>query len=124
MSPEKLRANLSRLFLAVACTGLFANVFLFTWRHANPLVQKDGWRYTDIFLRPVFEGSGLGWKALWGDHHPQPLNALLFIANAKVFDLRMDLEALGAILFLPVFAALLFAAYWRSVAPPTPRPRR
>ena len=109
------RIRLSRLLFSIAFGALFANVFAYTWVNANPLVHHDGWRYTELFLKPVFEGTEWSWSLLWSDHHPQPINALLFIANAKLFDLRLDYEALGTLFFLLAFALLLYRLYLRGV---------
>ncbi|MCF6262213.1 MAG: hypothetical protein L3J24_01260 [Xanthomonadales bacterium] len=92
--------------LAISVSILFLNVVLFTYYNAIPLVKSDGWRFIQLFLVPWYEGS-FQWQMLWADHHPQPLVALLFIANSELFGLRMDYEALfSVIVSMAVFLQL------------------
>ena len=78
---------------------LSVNVFLFSYINAIPYVKSDGWRFIEIYLSPWNQGL-LNVADLFRDHHPQPLTAVLFIANAEWFGLRMDYEALLGVVFV------------------------
>jgi hypothetical protein len=110
----KLSSRLAAAVTVLVCAGFSANVWFFARLVANPLVELDDWRFLKIY-RPFIFGEGpYDWSVLWRDHHPLPVNALLFIGNARWLDLNMSYEVLVGVLFLPVFALLLFRAYLRS----------
>ena len=48
--------------LAEAPEELLANVFVFTWMYANPLLELDGWRYVDLYLKPIWGEEVWSWK--------------------------------------------------------------
>lgn len=88
-----------RCLIVIIASALFLNCSLFTYFNAIPLIKSDGWRFVKIYLEPWFEGS-LTWRSLWDDHHPQPLTAALFIANAHWFSLKMHYESFLSLVFL------------------------
>ena len=109
-----------RALTLLAITALFANAFFFTWENAIPMVKSDGWRFIHKYLIPWY-GNTFDWRDLWSDHHPQPVTGLLFIANAKLLDLRMDYEAaLGLMFSLPLI--LLLSRHIHSLRLPHDRP--
>jgi hypothetical protein len=103
-------------YFAIAILALFfINALVFTYYNANPLTKSDEWRFISLYLRPWYDGT-LTWQELWLDHHPQPLTAMLFIINAELFNLRMDIEALLAIFFgLTSFILLRNVFYWSAI---------
>ena len=104
------------MLIGVIVFALFVNVLAFTYHSTNPLVRQDGWRFIEISLVPWYDGT-FDWRALWSDHHSQPVTALLFIANAEWFGLQMNVEALFSVLFSVVVALLIIRAIRRTVAP-------
>lgn len=94
--------------------GLFLNCSVFSWKFSESIVRADGWRFISLYLRPWFEG-GWHWSILWHDHNPQPITALLFIFNAKLFNLNMLYEQMFSMMFLGLNGTLLYYIYSKNL---------
>lgn len=79
--------------------GIYDSVYIFNIE--QPVLIGDSWRYVKRFLIPFYE-SGLSFATIYSDAHPSPITALVFIANAVVFDLSMKVE-----LIIGIFARVL-----------------
>lgn len=88
---------------------LLFNGLVFAYYNAMPLIKSDGWRFIKIYLETWYNNE-LQWNMLWKDHHPQPVTALLFIANANYFSLRMDYEAV----FATSFSLFSLITLWKT----------
>lgn len=105
---SKIKIDTIRFTSLVVIVGLlFANSFSFVYQNAIPLVKSDGWRFINTYLVPWYSDE-FELSMLWLDSHPQPLTGLLFIANAEIFGLRMDYEAIYASIF-SIFLFVLLA---------------
>ncbi|HMB43181.1 MAG TPA: hypothetical protein VKM00_04785, partial [Luteimonas sp.] len=78
------------------------NVFVYTWRAANPLVISDGWFYLGAFIEKASQGlltpSDFFIKRTALDHS-LPLHKLLMLANYRFFGLDFIVDAFVGLLF-------------------------
>lgn len=108
-----LNRHQSTIVIAIFLS-LAIHVLLYTYIAATPFIRADGWRYMDIYLIPLWNGT-FEWKMLWNDIHPYPLSALLYILNVKYFGLNMMYEAIFGIIFKIAFVGLLFYLFKKSM---------
>lgn len=69
---------------------LSAIAFYYGYVTHSSFVRADEWRFIEIYLMPVYDGT-FTWRDLFSDHHAVPLDGVLFILNALWFDLSGDL---------------------------------
>jgi len=84
-------------------------MYCFVFTNAIPLVKSDDYIYIQNLLIP-WKNSALTFSSFWSHPHPQPLTALLFLLNARFFDLQMNYTALVAALFAPVLFWIVYRA--------------
>jgi hypothetical protein len=99
-----------KYFTLSICAIIFSQMFYYVYENATPMIRADGWYYIQIYLIPWLDSS-LSVKTLWSNHVTQPLTVILFILNARFFDLQMNYEAL----FAASFSLLLFGSIYYTI---------
>jgi hypothetical protein len=93
------KKNLLPFVLGGIISLFFCLTAIYTLKYTSPFCRADDWRFIKIFLMPFMKGD-FDFRQLWSDPtHPDPIMAILFILNAKLFNLQMNYSALGGIIF-------------------------
>ncbi len=97
---------LTFIFIVLALILIF-NIIFFTEYTSALYVQRDGWRFIDIYLIPYYNGE-VTLKTLFSDPvHSQPIVAILQIVNAELFSLNMKYESYFGLFFIIVTTLLI-----------------
>lgn len=80
----------------------------YSWKFSSPFCYADDWRFIKIFLIP-FQHGDLKFSQLWSDSiHPDPIAAIIFLINAKFFNLQMNYSTYVEVLFqIAIFGIFL-----------------
>lgn len=94
------------IFIVLAFILIF-NIIFFTEYTSALYVQRDGWRFIDIYLIPYYNGE-FTLKTLFSDPvHSQPIVAILQIVNAELFSLNMKYESYVGVFFIILTTLLI-----------------
>lgn len=94
------------IFFILALILVF-NIVFFTEYTSALYVQRDGWRFIDIYLIPYYNGE-FTLKTLFADPiHSQPIIAILQIVNAELFSLNMKYESYFGVFFIIITTLLI-----------------
>lgn len=107
------------IFPLISCliTLSFSSLAIFySWKFSSPFCYADDWRFIKIFLIPFQQGE-LKFSQLWCDSiHPDPLSAISFLINAKIFNLQMNYSIYVEVLFQIAIFGLFLNELRKSIA--------
>lgn len=102
------------IFILLALILIF-NIIFFTEYTSAVYVQRDGWRFIDIYLIPYYNGE-FTLKTLFSDPvHSQPIVAILQIINAEFFSLNMKYESYFGLFFIILTTFLVLKLIWNNL---------
>lgn len=81
-----------KIAFVATCATLFVFLLDYLSTSTPAYLKWDNWRHLEVYLVPWYEGR-FEFSDLWANHHPNPAAAMMFIFNAEVFGLRLDIEA-------------------------------
>ncbi len=104
---KNIKQNILYYILILIFLCLAYNVISFTEYTSATYVQRDGWRFIDIYLIPYYSGE-FTFKTLFLDPiHSQPIVAFLQIFNAEFFSLNMLYESYVGVFFILLTTILI-----------------
>ncbi|MBU1884499.1 hypothetical protein KKB80_09620, partial [bacterium] len=106
-----------KTYIKVAIIFLISLILLWTFSAVyfgydahSSVIRADQWRFLRIYLAPIYNGT-FEFRDLWCDEHPNAFKAVIFILNAKLFDLSISLffyvGIISKVLFIYLFVYLL-----------------
>jgi hypothetical protein len=120
-APASIHAHRLVGALGWALLALFAaNTLLYVARAANPLVISDAWYYVDHFVRKAAAGDltpGDFFAKRTSVDHSLPLHKLLLLANYRLFDLDLSVDAWVGTAFAIATVLLLRRALRQATGP-------
>lgn len=88
------------------CLAVAATTVHFTLSSYIEVIRADAFRQMSLFVIPSFENS-FSPVMLWSDHHPKPVQALLFLVNAHIFNLDFLFDVTVGLVFLCILVSMI-----------------